>query len=196
MPLNRDNLPTRRDEAWKWTDVRAGVAADAAGLSAAGLPKFTLPDGVKVSEVADDELRTDTPMAGLARSFGGKVWLVTVPDGFEAQTPLLIEGLGRGHIRLRLELGKGAKLSVTEHHAADAGAFVNIDQTIVLKDGAELNRVIMHNDPDDAVRVATTHITAWGQAKITQHALSFGGALSRLETRLAAMGTQVFLITA
>ena len=103
----------------------------------------------------------------------------------------IIEGLNRGHMRLRINLGKGATLSVIEHHAGDKGRFVNIDQTITLKAKARINRTLIHNDPDDCVRIATTHITAWKDAKFVQHALSFGGSLSRLETRLAGMGKNI-----
>ena len=191
MPLNTEQLPTRRDEAWKWTDVRGRVKDEAAGLSVAGLPKFTLPEGVSISEVETDDLDTDSAMAKLARNFGGKVWAISVPDGFSSEAPLIIEGLNRGHMRLRINLGKGATLSVIEHHAGDKGSFVNIDQTITLKAKARINRTLIHNDPDDCVRIATTHITAWKDAKFVQHALSFGGSLSRLETRLAGMGKNI-----
>jgi len=191
MTLDTQNLPTRRDEAWKWTDVRGRVSDDVAGLSVAGLPKFTLPEGVSVSEVESDDLDTDSAMAKLARNFGGKVWAIAVPEGFNAEAPLVIEGLNRGHIRIRIDIAKGARLSVIEHHAGDAGGFVNIDMTVTLKAEAKFDRTIVHNDPDDCVRIATAHITAWNDAAVTQHALSFGGALSRIETRLAGMGKNI-----
>ena len=191
MPLSLDTLPNRRDEAWKWTDVRGRVSEKAAGLSVAGLPKFTLPEGVTVTEVETDDLDTDSAMAKLARNFGGKVWHVDVPAGLEPSEPLIIEGLNRGHIRIRIDIAKGASLSVIEHHAGDAGGFVNIDMTVTLKAGASLDRTIVHNDPDDCVRIATAHITAWNDAQVTQHALSFGGALSRIETRMAGMGKHI-----
>ncbi|WP_409433820.1 Fe-S cluster assembly protein SufD [Litorimonas sp. RW-G-Af-16] len=190
-PLNLETLPTRRDEAWKWTDVRGRVSEGQAGLSAAGLPKFTVPEGVNIAEVDSDDLDTDTPMAKVARSFGGKVWEVAVPAGLAPSEPLVIEGLNRGHIRIRLTLEKGAKLSVIEHHSSDAGGFTNIDMTITLKADAEISRTIIHTDPADAVRIATAHVTAWGGAKYNQFALSFGGALTRIETRMAAMGNHV-----
>ena len=104
MPLKLETLPTRRDEAWKWTDVRGRVSEEAAGLSVAGLPKFTLPEGVTVTEVETDDLDTDSAMAKLARNFGGKVWQVAVPAGLEPSEPLIIEGLNRGHIRIRIDL--------------------------------------------------------------------------------------------
>lgn len=184
-------FPSRRDEAWKWTDVDRAVSKGPSGLVNAGLPKFTLPQGVSISEVETDDLDTDNAMAKLARNFGGKVWAVSVPEGFSSDTPLIIEGLSRGHIRIRLDLGKGAKLSVIEHHAGDAGGFVNIDMTVTLKAGATLDRTLVHHDPEDCVRITTAHITAWKGANITQHGLSFGGALSRLETRIAGMGKDI-----
>ena len=85
--LDLQTLPTRRDEAWKWTDVRGRVSEQAAGLSVAGLPKFTLPEGVTVTEVESDDLDTDSAMAKLARNFGGKVWhclLYTSPSPRDA----------------------------------------------------------------------------------------------------------------
>ncbi len=190
MSLDSNQLPTRRDEAWKWTDVR-GHADGQAGLSAAGRPKFTLPEGVTIAEVPRDDLDTDTPMAKLARSFGGKVWAIDVPAGLQPSGPLIIENLNRGHIRIRIDIGKGAKLSVIEHHAGDSGSFTNLDMTVTLKASAELDRTLIHHDPDDAMRVVTAHITAWNEAKIVQQALSFGGNLSRLETRLAGMGKHI-----
>lgn len=188
MTLDIQTLPNRRDEAWKWTDVRGRVKADQKGLSVIGLPKFTLPDGVSVTEVATDDLDTDNPMASLARRFGGQVWTVDVPAGAAPKEPIVIEGLERGHVRIRLNIGKGAKVSLVEHYAADDSTFCNADITIHLAEGAELSRVIMQTDPADAERVATTHITAWGGAKLRQHMLGFGAGLSRFETRIAVMG--------
>ena len=190
MRLNLDTLPTRRDEAWKWTDVRA-AAKEQGGLSDTGLPKFTLPEGLSIMEASSDISLTTTAMSRLTSDFDGPVWTVTVPDGFSSDEPLIIEGLNRGHIRIHLILGKGASLSVIEHHAGDANSFVNLDMVIDFSKGAAIERVIIHDDPESCLRVATTHMTAWQNAKINQYALSFGGDISRLETRVAVMGKEV-----
>lgn len=186
-PLDLTALPTRRDEAWKWTDVRGRVKQGQKGLSIAGLPKLSLPEGVTVSETTDD-IETNTPMASLACRFGGPLWVIDVPAGITLLEPIVIEGLSRGHIRLRLNVGKGSKLTLIEHYAAEDGAFCNADITLHLAEGADLSRVQIQTDPEDAVRLATTHITAWGKAKLTQHMLGFGALLSRFETRIAVMG--------
>jgi len=51
-----------------------------------------------------------------------------------------------------------------------------------------LNRTVFHRDDAGSTRVVTSQINAWANAKIAQHALSFGGGLSRLETNIAALG--------
>ena len=189
-PLNLKELPHRRLEAWKWTDVQSRVSEGQKGLSVSALPHFDLPAGVTVAEVDGDDLRTDTPMADLARALGGKVWQIDIADG-QTAGPISIANLTKGHSRIRLNIGAGANVTVVEHYAGEAGAFSNLDMTIKMGKGAKLARVVIHDDPADHVRVATTHISAWAEAQITQHTLSFGGALSRLETRVAAMGKAV-----
>lgn len=191
MSLNLNSLPNRRDEQWKWTDVRGRVTDGQAGLSVTCLPHFDLPDGVTVSEVDDVDITADTPMAALAQQLGGKVWHLNVEAGVAVDAPLVVSNLSRGHCRIAITIGKGASLSLIEHHAGDAGGFSNQLIHITVGEGARVERTVIHNDPEDHVRVATAHITAWAEAKINQYALSFGGSLSRLETRMAAMGRHV-----
>ena len=62
---------------------------------------------------------------------------------------------------------------------------------VTLAEEAVLDRVVVQTDPKDCVRIATTHVTAWANAELIQHALAFGGKLSRLETRMAGMGKAV-----
>jgi len=184
-------LPSRRDEAWKWTDIRGMVSKPVPALSRTALPKFSVPDGVTVSEHPSDDLDTDTPMAKLARQLGGGVWTLNVPENFASKEALIIEDFGQGHARIRLNLAKGAHLSMIENHSGGSGHFSNIDITLNLDERAKVERVIIQNDTADAVRIATSHITAWANAQISQFTLSTGGALSRLETRLAIMGIGV-----
>jgi len=127
--LNLKELPHRRLEAWKWSDVQGRVSEDQKGLSVAALPHFDLPEGVNVAEVDSDDLHTDTPMADLARQLGGKVWQIDIEAG-QKVSAISIANLTKG-------------------------------------------------------------FSVWAEAQISQHTLSFGAALSRLETRVAAMGQAV-----
>lgn len=184
------DLPSRRDEAWKWTDVRAALSDDVQGLTKPGLPKFTLPEGLTVSEQESTENVANTAMSRLTKSFAPKVWTINVPEDFSGETPLQIEGMESGHIRIRIHLAARAKLSIVEHHTGSNG-FANIDTAIVMKSGSELDRVIIHDDSQTHTRTVTSHISQWENTVFTQHTLSFGGALSRLETRIAGMADTV-----
>jgi len=64
------NLPTRRDEAWKWTDV-----------------------GVNVTRTDAIPAANDAAMEKLATQYAGQVWDITVPEGFTSEHPIQIEGL-------------------------------------------------------------------------------------------------------
>ena len=177
-----DNLPHRRMEAWKWTDVRGAVSGSQSGLSISGAPKFTPPAGIHIGQ--GEGRPSATPMGKLAAQFSGHSWQAYVPEGARPSPPLLIEDLANGHVRFALMIDKGAALTIVEHYRGEAGAFANFDMHIELAEGASLTRIIVQDDPEDCVRIATCSITAQENVKIEQYALSFGGALSRLETRL------------
>ncbi len=189
MPLKADilpDLPHRRMEAWKWTDVRAKVTDGQSGLSAAGSPLFTPPAGIHVGQ--GEGHKSDTPMGKLAARFAGLTWQAYVPEGTAPKEPLLIEGLGRGHVRFAIMVDKNASLTIVEHYRGDAGSFANLDMQIHLGEGAHLTRIVVHDDPADCTRVATCCIAAEEGANVDQFTLSTGGKLARLETRLYGEG--------
>lgn len=182
-------LPHRRMEAWKWTDVRAKTSENQSGLSASCDPKLTPPDGLHIGQ--GDGHTADTPMGKIAAQFSGPSWQAYLPAGLSPSEPLLIEELGKGHARFALMIDKGASLTIVEHYRGEAGAFANTDMHVHLAEGASLTRIIVQDDPADCVRVATCCIAAEKDASIEQYTLSFGAALSRLETRLYGEGEGV-----
>lgn len=184
-------FPTRRDEAWKWTDVSRCVSDDMRGLSKAAPVQVFVPEGVSVTRVDAETAANDATLYTLATEHAGQVYAIDVPAGFSSEHPVQIEGLTQGHAQISLSLGKGARLQLVEHYDGQAGAFVNSHLNVKLAEDAVFDRIIVQTDPADCVRVATTHVTAWGSAELRQHTLAFGGKLSRLETRLAGMGQGV-----
>ncbi len=185
------SLPHRGVEAWKWSDVNRAVADDMRGLDAAAPVQIFVPEGVTVTRTDVQTSANDTTLYKLASDYAGQVWDIVVPDGFTSENPIQIEGLTHGHAQISLRLGKGAKVQLVEHYDGQAGAFVNSHLNIKLAETAVLDRVIVQTDPEDCVRIATTHVTAWATSELIQHALAFGGKLSRLETRMAGMGQGV-----
>lgn len=185
------SLPHRGVEAWKWSDVNRAVADDMRGLDAAAPVQIFVPEGVTVTRTDVQTAANDTTLYKLASDYAGQVWDIVVPEGFTSENPIQIEGLTHGHAQISLSLGKGAKVQLVEHYDGQAGVFVNSHLNIKLAEAAVLDRVIVQTDPEDCVRIATTHVTAWATSELIQHTLSFGGKLSRLETRMAGMGQGV-----
>ena len=191
MPHNAliEKLPHRRMEAWKWTDVRGAVKGTPSGMSTACEPAFIVPAGLSVTREALEP--ADTPMGKLAAQFAGDAYVIDIPAGYKSDETVHISGLENGHARLVFRLGKGAALSINEVHESASARFANIDMKFELAEGAALIRTIFHNDHTGTARIVTSAISAWGGASITQHALSFGGGLSRFETRVASLGVDL-----
>jgi len=191
MPLNASNLPTRRDEAWKWTDVSRASGAAMRGAETAAPVQIFVPEGVTVARTDAPTAANDASLYKLATQYAGQVWNIVVPDGYSAENPIQIEGLTQGHAHISLTLGQGAEVQLVEHYDGQATAFANSHLNVKLAEKAVLKRVIVQTDAADCVRIATTHVTAWANSELIQHTLAFGGKLSRLETRLAGMGEAV-----
>lgn len=179
-------LPHRRLEAWKWTDVQRAVGEDRSGLSNVMTPRFLPPKGVSVSQ--GEGQTSDHIMGKLAKNFAGQSWDVYVPENACPADSLLVEDLTNGHGRIAMMVDKGAEVTIVEYHKGSAKGFANIDQQIHLAQGAKLTRIVVQDDPDDMTRIATTCIAAETGARFEQYILSFGGALTRLETRLYGEG--------
>ena len=182
-------LPHRRMEAWKWTDVQRTVPDGTSGLSTVMTPRITPVEGVDVSVM--EAHPSDHVMGKLAQSFTSERFMIHVPKDTKPEGSVLIEDLLAGHGRIGVMLEAGAELILVEHHKGNVGAFANIDINIHLGKGAMLTRVIVQDDPDDMTRIATTRIAAEEGAHIEQYTLSFGGALTRLETRLYGEGENI-----
>jgi len=191
MPLNAANLPTRHDEAWKWTDVNRASGDAMRGAETAAPVQIFAPEGVVVTPMEGQTAANDSTLQKLAMSHTGKIWDIFVPEAFTSDTPIQIEGLTHGHAIIFLSIGNNAKVQLVEHYDGQNNSFVNSHMNIRLGENAVLDRIIVQTDPEDCVRIATTHVSAWGHSELIQHTLSFGGKLTRLETRLAGMGKDV-----
>jgi len=122
MPLSASNLPTRRDEAWKWTDVSRVVVDGMRGLSVAAPVQIFVPEGVNVTRVDAETAANDATLYTLATEHAGQVYAIDVPAGFSSEHPVQIEGLTHGHAQISLNVGKGARIQLVEHYDATVRA--------------------------------------------------------------------------
>ena len=182
-------LPHRRMEAWKWTDV-SRVVDKQSGLSFSLTPKVEAPEGVDIG-LAKIPSQSDAPMAAMAAQVSEQSLTIGLAEGFEAKEPIILSEMSRGHGRVLLFMGAGSSATLIEHHRGQDKGFVNLDLQIHLSAGAKLTRIIMQDDPETMVRIATACVAAEKEAELKQYTLSFGGALCRLETRLYGEGEDI-----
>ena len=110
MPLKASNLPTPRDEAWKWTDVSRSVTDALRGAETAAPAQIFVPEGVSVTRIEAKPAANDTTLLKLATEYAGQIWAIEVPAGFSSEQPIQIEGLTQGHAQISINLGKGCLL--------------------------------------------------------------------------------------
>ena len=186
----RTAIPHRGLEAWKWTDVRRALDGRPAGISAALTPEFRDDHDIFVTPF---EVRDAAHLGHLIDRFGQDAFAVDIPAGVDGGE-LTITSLERGNGAIRITLGEGATLSITELHEGERDAFVNVDLDIRLAKGAHLRRLVLQDDHASTVRIATAAIRMESGAKLTQHILATGAALSRFETVVTGAGDGIEVV--
>ena len=171
-------LPSRRDEDWRWTDLR-------------GLLREMPKRGASVEAPADG------PFAAL----GGDVWLFVdgrAPDdeGDAAcasddiiQLRFVSTAPGAVHARQGLLIEPGFKVVLLESYEARADhAVTSVDLKFYVAEGASLERVVLADDRDDSVTVSTAAVTLAPGASYAQTILTSGARRQRIETRVSHPG--------
>ena len=216
--LRSRGLPTRRTEAWRWSDLRAALreAKEASGQYAGGEPapvldvadavvltarngEWTipdLPDGIRVSlDAPAPTLLPDADLASLATHV--RVLSIELDAGFDA--PLLLrrlsDGQGSHADRAAIRVAAHGSARLLETHEATGAPFANSLTEIDLGEDARLTRTLAQPETD-AVLVHTTLARLEADARLDQVAVVRGGPLVRHEARLRqATGSRARLAT-
>lgn len=208
-------LPSRRAEAWRYSDLRAAVRtlpppspagvefghspfAGIAGETVAFLNGRRL-DAVDVHSVhlvhhdspvhsapALDDLDGLDSFAGVQRA----------PDLDEVHSVHLVhlrflsDATATAHsATYDLVVPAGAKVVLLESYEGRGAAYVaNAELTIHVGEGAALERIVIAEEPADAVSVSTATVTVEGGAMFRQTVLATGAKLQRLETHVRHPG--------
>ncbi len=92
------------------------------------------------------------------------------------------------HIRNRITLGDGAKLTLLEEHKGNGHYFVNPVTMIHLSDGAELKHYKHQNESLAAYHIALTDCEVAANASYKNFTLTHGARLSRNEMKTSILG--------
>ena len=200
------DLPSRRDEEWKWTDLRrmldgyrqvtdqAGNEADverliaASPLSALKLPRIVLVNGKLVS--APEGILAIEPAPALQGTdplltMNNKLAAASISIGFSGNVSETVEVLhvstGEQAIasRLHITLESGASATVVETHVGEGNYLHNPVTTVVLGEGAKLDRVKLEIAAHGSQHLSHFVATLGSSARLNDFTFTSGAALSR-----------------
>ncbi|HVM98631.1 MAG TPA: Fe-S cluster assembly protein SufD [Caulobacteraceae bacterium] len=168
-------LPSRRDEDWRWTDLR-------------GLIRQLPP-----ASAALDAPQSRGPFDGLARE------TVCIPNGELAARILAMaddqvmalrvigEGDGAHTAAPKFKVGEG-RLVLLESYEGAGGYLSEIDLTFEIGPGGEVERIVLADESEAAVSVSRADVTLAPGAKFAQTVIAAGARRQRIETRVAHAG--------
>ncbi|MGA0607037.1 Fe-S cluster assembly protein SufD [Phenylobacterium sp. VNQ135] len=171
-------LPGKRDEDWRWTDLRglirqAPPASQPVDPDAFGHGPFdALADEVRVLANGGEDVRIEVG-PGSARVVALRV--LSRGDGGHAGRVAVIVALGGRLTLLESYEGEGSYLG----HAA---------LTIGVAEGAAVERIVLAADSADAVSVSQAQVQLEGGATFAQTVLTSGARRQRLETQVGHPG--------
>jgi Fe-S cluster assembly protein SufD len=221
----KTGMPSRRLEAWKWTDLRAFLRDDlpAAGegsdviapsiFGGVGAFEITLMNGradwdddlpnrlaISRADAALSPLASDHPLANLALAVGEERIEIRIKAGAHIEQPILIRriaGPGAAHARVAVNAGAGAKACFIESFDGVGQYFSNSVTEMRLDASSAITRLVLQDGSDDGVEASLCAAALAEGAQFTQTALLFGAKAVRMETRVScAPDTKVELKSA
>jgi Fe-S cluster assembly protein SufD len=205
-------LPTRKLEAWRYTDLRAlsavSFADSAPALAPANLPDMGLPRLVFLNGVFAKNLSSDLPylqpFATVAEGSTQPLALINaeqahdgitlaIPAGVDAGAVLLVSYAGSEmpfafHPRHRITLGAGARLTIIEIVRGEGVYWHNPVTDIALHEGASLAHYRLQDESKQAFHLATIRAKIADNAAYESFTAVMGARISRTEIHATLMG--------
>ncbi|HEY0928188.1 Fe-S cluster assembly protein SufD [Brevundimonas sp.] len=181
------SFPSRRVEAWKYSDLRkylreAPEPSPSAALPVAGGGPFEALGGDAMVFVNGRAVGVDTLMASGEQTL---------------RLRFVSKAEGTGHAATaRISARAGAKLLLLETHEGTGSAYVAHNRLeLDVARGAEVIRVVLIEEPADAISVTQAEVRVEAGGVYRQTVLTTGSKLQRIETQLLhfAQGADVRL---
>lgn len=175
-------LPGRRQEDWRWTDIRGLVRS----LPPAAPEGAAAPHPGRFGDLGDAEvLFVDGRLrAGDAQLRVGEGEESIVRLRFVAATAEVSHAA-----RVQIEVARGASVTLLESYEGLAGGYLaDVEIGVSLGAGARLRRYVLAEDAADSVMVSTATVDLAAGAGLDQFVLTCGARRQRIETRVAHPG--------
>lgn len=167
-------FPSRRTEAWKYSDLRRWLREapqPSPALAIRGDGPFQALDGEEIVFVNGRAQGLTDFIASGERTL---------------RLRYVSDAVGTGHTAgARVSARAGARLLLLETHEGAGSAYV-AHNTLELDvaAGAEVTRVVLVEEPEDAISVAEAHVKVEAGGAYRQTILATGARLQRIETRI------------
>lgn len=168
-------LPGKRDEDWRWTDLRGLIrqlppASDAVDPRDVGQGPF--------EHLVDDSFIVANGQGDVSISIAPGVSRVVA-------LRLLSRGEGSHTARVEISVAAGGRLTLLESYEGDeAGYVAHASLAFTLADGATLERIVLAGDGAEGVSVSEAEVRLGAQTDYGQSVLLAGARRQRIQTRL------------
>ncbi len=169
-------LPSRRDEDWRWTDLRGLIRE----VPAPAGPGHVWGPGV--FELAGAESRAEIVNGR------GPAELLLARDGEVQELRIVTDGPGSSTTRVRIAVSAADTVLLETYENAEGGALAFAELDIEIAPGASLERIVVCESAADAVLVSQAKVKLGAGARFEQIVLTSGARRQRIETHVAHPG--------
>ena len=168
-------LPSRRDEDWRWSDFRGLVRE----LPAPAAESELKPRPGPFTDIAGETL-------AIVNGRGPADYGVAAGDRRVVALRFVAADFGGQVSRISIEVAADAELIILESHEGEALAEADI--RIALASGARMERIVIADEGEAAVTVVHADVELADRAEFAQTVVTTGAKRQRLETRVRHPG--------
>lgn len=173
---NAEALPGRRDEDWRWTDLRGLIRQ---------VPAPSAPLAAEAIEPG--------PFAGLAAraltiANGRGDAAIDIAADQVVTLDVVSQGNGSHAAAVTIDVAAGVRATLLESYRGEGEYLAHTALSIRLGEGAKLERIVLALEDAEAVAVSQADVELSPNAEFVQTTLAFGARRQRLETRVGHPG--------
>jgi Fe-S cluster assembly protein SufD len=188
--LTRDvaELPSRRDEDWRWTDLRGLIRSLPEPSPEAD--RAAIPAGPFAALSPDDEI-----VVANGRLPASGTYLVPADERRTLALRFVSAASEAAHAaKLTIMVADGAQLTLLESYEGLGQGYVSaVELDILVMQGASVERIVLAADEAEAVSVSEAQVKLNPTGRFAQTVVTDGGRRQRLQTKVTHAGGQAAL---